>query len=68
MADSISIDLHELKAKLAYQHWEARGRPFGSPEIDWFAAAKGVDSAISSTSTDLFSSDIRMGPDEGPCS
>jgi len=29
---------HELVQKLAYQHWEGRGRPFGSPEIDWFEA------------------------------
>jgi len=25
-------------AKLAYQLWERRGRPLGSPEIDWYAA------------------------------
>ena len=23
---------------LAYQHWIQRGRPFGSPENDWFRA------------------------------
>ena len=23
---------------LAYRYWEERGRPFGSPEIDWFRA------------------------------
>ena len=23
---------------LAYQLWEGRGRPLGSPEIDWYAA------------------------------
>ncbi len=23
---------------LAYRYWEDRGRPFGSPEIDWFRA------------------------------
>ena len=22
----------------AYHSWEARGRPFGSPEVDWFNA------------------------------
>jgi len=23
-------------AKLAYRFWEERGRPLGSPEVDWF--------------------------------
>ena len=25
-------------ARLAYQLWERRGRPLGSPEMDWYAA------------------------------
>lgn len=25
-------------AQLAYHYWEERGRPLGSPEIDWFRA------------------------------
>ncbi len=25
-------------AEMAYRYWEARGRPFGSPEEDWFRA------------------------------
>ena len=29
---------HEEIARLAYDFWEARGRPLGSPEEDWFAA------------------------------
>ena len=35
-------DRHELVAKLAYEHWEARGRPLGSPEVDWLAAEKAL--------------------------
>ena len=31
---------HEFVARLAYQHWERRGMPLGSPEIDWFAAER----------------------------
>ena len=27
-------------AKLAYLFWEERGRPFGSPEIDWSRAER----------------------------
>ena len=34
------VDNMELKviAELAYTYWEARGRPWGSPEEDWFRA------------------------------
>ena len=33
-------DVNEAIAKLAYAHWEARGRPEGSPEEDWFRAER----------------------------
>jgi hypothetical protein len=26
--------------KLAYRFWEVRGRPFGSPEVDWLKAER----------------------------
>lgn len=29
---------HEEIAAHAYYHWERRGRPFGSPEVDWYWA------------------------------
>jgi len=29
---------HQRIAQVAYAHWEARGRPIGSPEEDWFRA------------------------------
>ena len=31
-------DRHELVERVAYQLWEKRGRPSGSPGIDWVAA------------------------------
>ncbi len=31
---------HQEVAKLAYLFWEERGRPFGSPEIDWSRAER----------------------------
>jgi hypothetical protein len=34
-----SIDSH-LIALRAYVLWEARGRPIGSPEVDWFRAER----------------------------
>ena len=35
MPEFLAGDVHEITAKLAYQFWEQRGRPFGSPELDW---------------------------------
>jgi len=40
MFDFFEGDLQELTKRLAYENWERRGRPLGSPEIDWFAAKK----------------------------
>ena len=40
--DFLGEDRHEFVAKLAYRLWEERGRPFGSPEVDWFAAERAV--------------------------
>jgi len=48
---------HELVQKLAYQQWEKRGSPIGSPETDWFAAEKAVR-------TYLLASGIELGPDQ----
>ena len=31
---------HEEIELRAYYSWEARGRPFGSPEVDWFNAER----------------------------
>jgi hypothetical protein len=57
LTDFYAEDRHELVQKLAYQHWEKRGSPLGSPEIDWFAAEKTVRAY-------LRASGIELGPDE----
>jgi hypothetical protein len=44
--DFMGEDRHELVAKLAYKLWEERGRPFGSPEVDWFRAERAVYSSL----------------------
>jgi DUF2934 family protein len=44
--DFLGEDRHEFVAKLAYKLWEGRGRPFGSPEVDWFAAERAVYSSL----------------------
>lgn len=47
--DFLGESRHEFVEKLAYQHWEARGMPVGSPEVDWFAAERAVyDSLVAS--------------------
>jgi hypothetical protein len=33
-----TIITDEDVARVAYFYWEHRGRPFGSPEVDWFKA------------------------------
>lgn len=40
MSDSFLTQSEDLTQKLAYEYWVNRGRPFGSPEVDWFAAEK----------------------------
>jgi len=39
-------DRHEFVSRLAYKLWEERGRPFGSPEVDWLAAERAVYSSL----------------------
>jgi hypothetical protein len=36
---------HEEIAVHAYYHWERRGRPIGSPEVDWYWAIENLRSA-----------------------
>jgi hypothetical protein len=47
--DFLGEDRHEFVAKLAYRLWEDRGRPFGSPEVDWFAAERAMYSALAAS-------------------
>jgi hypothetical protein len=35
--------LRELTLQVAYQFWTERGRPSGSPEVDWFHAQALLD-------------------------
>jgi hypothetical protein len=44
--DFLGEGRHEFVAKLAHQYWEERGRPFGSPEADWFRAEQAVYSSL----------------------
>ncbi len=39
-------DRHDFGAILAYKLREERGRPFGSPKVDWLAAERAMYSAL----------------------
>ena len=47
--DFFGENRHEFVAKLAYQHWERRGMPLGSPEVDWFAAERAVYESLAAS-------------------
>jgi len=53
---------HEATARMAYEFWVQRGRPFGSPEVDWFAAEK----ALYGNGAAFYLPAVAMEPDEGP--
>lgn len=40
--DSPYESWHEFRERLAYKLWVQRGRPLGSPEVDWFAAERAL--------------------------
>ena len=55
---------HDEIAKLAYDLWERRGRPLGSPKIDWHAAETTLRMRDSQEEFSLPS--VRFEPEEGP--
>lgn len=66
MDDFLARDAQEVTAKLAYQFWEQRGRPIGSPEVDWFLAEKALASAQRDPKLDLSLYGITLEANEGP--
>jgi len=54
---------HDEIARLAYELWERRGHPLGSPEIDWHAAERAL--AVWNSQEEFSPFGIRMKPDEG---
>jgi len=66
MAGPLVSDGHELTAELAYQLWEQRGRPFGSSEVDWFAAERALASAQRDPKPDLPLCGVTLEANEGP--
>lgn len=66
MNDFLASDLHDATERLAYIYWERRGRPIGSPEIDWFRAENDLARIRERPGRDFSLSSLRLGPDEGP--
>ncbi len=64
MEVSFAGDVHGLMNKLAYEYWERRGRPLGSPEKDWCAAEKAIESARAHGKDDFSLYSLRLGADE----
>jgi Protein of unknown function (DUF2934) len=48
--------------KLAYRFWEERGRPFGSPEVDWLKAEREFDRELIGPPERLPFSSMSFGP------
>jgi hypothetical protein len=47
--DFLGESRHEFVAKLAYELWTQRGRPLGSPDVDWFAAEQAVYASLAAS-------------------
>jgi hypothetical protein len=52
MVSNESAWFHRLVERLAYQLWEERGRPLGSPDQDWFRAEQVLQHHLGASSPD----------------
>ena len=64
MIDFFAGEEHELTAILAYQLWEKRGRPLGSPEVGWFEAKNQLATELAKTDVAISISAMRREPME----
>jgi hypothetical protein len=64
MDEFFAGDVNELLQKLAYEFWEQRGRPVGSPEVDWQKAKEWLRSDGLDSSVGPPLSAFSMGPSE----
>jgi hypothetical protein len=66
MNDSSTGNLHELTATLAYEYWERRSHPVGSPEIDWSAAERALALPHGEEKKEFSLYSLCLEPDEKP--
>jgi len=65
MTSDSPTEFEEHIARRAYALWEQRGRPLGSPQVDWYEAVRETRDALSSPDpATLPFSEFRMGPVE----
>ncbi len=64
MNNQVPANSQELTTNLAYEYWERRGRPFGSPEIDWSAAEKALATSRGHSEKEFSLYSLQMGPNE----
>ena len=57
---------HAATSRLAYDLWVQRGRPFGSPEVDWFAAERALHARHENAAGTFYLPAFAMEADEGP--
>ena len=62
--DFIAGEEHEVTAVLAYRLWEKRGRPLGSPEVDWFEAKNQLATALAKNGALIALFAVGMEPKE----
>jgi hypothetical protein len=55
---------HQNIEHWAYQNWQWRGSPIGSPEVDWFLAEKEYRERITDGPRTMLLSSFAMGPAE----
>ncbi len=59
-----SENRQQIIARRAYELWEQRGRPFGSPEVDWLRAIGQLQDEIAEDFAAPLVSAFSMEPDE----
>jgi hypothetical protein len=64
MNEFFAGEVHELMNKLAYEFWEERGRPIGSPGVDWHKAEQKIRLSTSAPPEGPPFSAFSMGPAE----
>jgi hypothetical protein len=52
---------HEVTAVFAYRLWEKRGRPVGSPEVDWFEAKNQLATELAKSEALIALSAVHVG-------
>ncbi|PWT81547.1 MAG: hypothetical protein C5B58_09700 [Acidobacteria bacterium] len=64
MSEFLIGELRQVIKELAYEYWEERGRPTGSPEVDWYKAEQRMKSSTLASPVGPPLSAFSMGPSE----